>query len=68
MATSLPATLFFLSGLDVYANETLEKLNVKSRPDFIGPALTASTSAYTTAEGDGEAFVTTWFTSFTSLV
>lgn len=70
--TVLPVALFYLSGLSAYA--TPDKVEDKiDKPDYVGPALMASTTAGTSANSgeddfDGEEFVTLWFTSFTTLL
>jgi hypothetical protein len=65
----LPAAFFYLSGLQAYAHEVAGKTveEVAKQPDYIGPALTASTFASSLAD-DEASFVTSWFTTFTTLV
>ncbi len=59
-----------MSGLKAYAQEVAGQETVKEvvkHPDYVGPAVLATTSATSTAD-EGEDFVTTWFSSFTTLV
>lgn len=64
-ATALPATMFFLSGMNAYAQESLDKKEAVR--DTLEAGLTAATFAGTTAD-DMSDFATTWFTLFTTIV
>jgi len=68
----LPAAYFYLSGLQAYAQEVggdHVQETVKN-PDYILPALTATTLAGITAEDSNDPmdFIIPWFTTFTTLV
>jgi hypothetical protein len=65
-AKVLPATIFFLSGIDAYAEEASDGLKGKTKGDYLEAGLTAATTAYTIAD-DLDEFVTTWVLAFTTL-
>jgi len=65
-AKALPAAFFYLSGLNVYADEACK--NPHHNPDHV---LAAATTAFTTAgciANEPDDFITTWVTAFTCLV
>lgn len=64
---TLPATTFYLSGMNAYAEGGLNK-TVKEVDHYVAAGITAATPAATTAEDDVGAFLTTWITWFTTLV
>jgi hypothetical protein len=68
LATALPATAFYLTGMKVYAGN--EVVQAGSSLDF-NAAMSAATSAYIINSGDERVdasnFFTTWITSYTTL-
>lgn len=68
MARALPLSLYFMSGVQVYAAEVSE--NGNQSPEILGPALTAYTTVNSLSDdvNDHNEFLTTWFTTFTTLL
>jgi hypothetical protein len=66
IASALPATVFYLSGFNAYAYETVEKVPKIDSPNILGAATTAGISASSLADEDFNSFVTTFLPLFTT--
>ncbi len=67
VATALPTTMFFLFGMNAYADEASENVKKALRNQYLEAGVTAATTAYSLADDVSE-FLTTWYTAFTTLI